>query len=93
MPKIVDFFKSHHVQLALATGASIIVLAYVSKRMLPEPMHNLAQALPPFVAVIAEGIITKYKDSRIATTWYWVVAILLVTALMIGFYLLSAGAR
>ena len=70
MSKIVDFFRSHHIQLALAMGASIIALGFVSERVLPEPMENLARAGPPFLGVIAAGVITKYKGARIATTWY-----------------------
>lgn len=88
MSKIADFFKSHHIQLALAAGASIIALAHVSKRVLPEPMDNLAQAFPPFLAVVAEGVITKYRDSKIGTPWYWVVAILLATVVVIVAHLI-----
>jgi hypothetical protein len=84
MSKIAEFFKSHHIQLALAAGASIIVLAYVSKRVLPEPMPDLHLAFPPFIAVVAEAVITRYKNSWFARTWYWVLAILLATVLVIA---------
>jgi hypothetical protein len=86
MSKVGDFFGSHHIQLALATGASIITLAFFSKRVLPEPIPTLHQALPPFVAVLAEGVISQRKDSRIARTWVWVLAILLSTVLVIGLH-------
>ena len=88
MSKIIEFFKSHHIQLALATGISIIVLAYFSKRVLPEPIPKLHQAFPPFIAVIAEGVISQYKESRLATTWYWVLAILLATGLVIALHMI-----
>jgi hypothetical protein len=88
MARIVELFKSHHTQIALATGVSILMLACASRWLLPDPMGYLAQAFPPFIAVIAEGVITKHKDARIATTWYWVAAILLATALMIALHMM-----
>jgi len=90
MSKIVDFFKSHHIQLALAVGASILALSYVSKRMLPEPMHKLAQGLPPFLAVIGEGVITQTKGKGVGAPWIWVALTLLATAAVIAVYLLRA---
>lgn len=87
MSKIRKLLESHHIQLALATGASIILLAYVSKRILPEPMHNLALALPPSLAVLGEGLITSCETSWYGRTWVWISAILLLTALVIGWHL------
>lgn len=88
MLNVRDFFRSHHIQLALATGVSIIATGFVSKRVLVEPMDDLARAFPPFLAVIAVGVITKYKGTRIATTWYWVVAVLLATVLVITLHMI-----
>jgi len=88
MSRFRELIGSHHIHLALATGASIIALAYVSKRVLTEPIHELAQALPPFVAVVGEGVIGRYPKSRFARTRYWVLAILITTALIIAVYLL-----
>ena len=88
MSKVAEFFKSHHIQLALAAGISIIALAIFSNRVLPEPIPFLHQALPPFIAVVAEGIITQYKNSRFATTWYWVLAILLATVTVIVLHMI-----
>jgi len=48
MSKVKDFFKSPHIQIALATGFSIIVMAYFSKRILPRPIGYLPSAIPPF---------------------------------------------
>lgn len=83
MSKIADFFKSHHIQLALAVGASIIAIAYVSKRVLSEPIGNLSAALPAFVAVFYEAVRAKYPDSRVSTAWYWVVGVLATTVVII----------
>ena len=83
MSKLKEFFKSPHIQIALATGASIIALAYFSKRILPEPIGYLPAAIPPFIALIFEGVLSKYKNKKIATTWYWIAAILGATVLII----------
>lgn len=83
MRKIKDFFKSPHIQIALTTAVSIIAIAYFSKRVLPAPINNLLTAIPPFIALFFEGVLSKHKGKKIATTWYWVAAILLSTALII----------
>ena len=83
MTKLKELIKSPHIQIALATGLSIIVMAYVSKRVLSEPIGYLALAIPPFIAAIYSAIFNKFKDSKICTTWYWIVAILIATALVI----------
>ena len=89
MSKFVKLLKSPQIQIALATGFSIIVLAYFSKRVLPEPIGHLPLAIPPFVATIYEVVLEKYKKSKICTTWYWIVAILLTTAFVILFFWLN----
>ncbi len=83
MSKIKELVKSPHIQISLATGISIIALAYFSKRVLPEPLGYLALAIPPFIATIYESVLGKYKNSKICTTWYWVAAIIFATALVI----------
>ena len=86
MSKLKEFFKSPHIQIALATGVSIIALAYFSKRVLSEPIGYLPAAIPPFIALIFEGVLSKHKNKKIATTWYWVAAVLCATALIIIIY-------
>lgn len=83
MSKVKEFFESPHIQIALATGISIIVLAYFSKRVFTEPIGYLPLAIPPFVATIYEAVLGKYAGSKICTTWYWIVAIFAATALVI----------
>ena len=83
---IKNLLKSPHIQIALATGFCIIVLAYFSKRILPEPIGYLPLAIPPFIASIYEAVAAKHKNKKIATTWYWVTAILFSTALVIFIY-------
>jgi hypothetical protein len=86
MSKVADFFRSHHIQLALATGASILAMAYFSKRVLPEPIGNLPTALPPLLMVAYEYVRHRYPESRFATAWYWIVGILATTAVIIGLH-------
>ena len=83
MSKIKDFFKNPHIQISLATGISILTLAYFSKRVLPEPLSYLFLAAPPFIATIFESLLAKHKDKKIMQTWIWVVAILVASALVI----------
>ena len=82
MPKSKESNKYPHIQMAIITGISIIVMAYFSKRILPKPIGYIALAIPPFIATIHTVVIERYKSK----TWYWVVAILMATALVIAFY-------
>jgi predicted histidine transporter YuiF (NhaC family) len=86
MQKLKELLKSPHIQIAFATGVSIVVLAYFSKRVLPEPIGYLPLAIPPFIATIYEAVTAKHKNKKITTTWYWVVAILITTAIVIIYY-------
>jgi predicted histidine transporter YuiF (NhaC family) len=83
MAKLKELIKSPHIQIALATGISIIVMAYFSKRILPKPIGYLPTALPPFLMAVYEALLGRYKNRRICTTWYWIVAIFVTTAFII----------
>jgi len=85
MKKFLEFFKSPHIQIALATGISIIVMAYFSKRVLAQPIAYLPLAIPPFIATIYEAVLKKYENSWVSSTWYWIVLIFLSTFLVILF--------
>lgn len=86
MSKLKEFFKSPHIQIAMATAVSIIALAYFSKRVLSEPISYLPASIPPFIALIFESVLSKHKNKKIATTLYWVAAVLCATVLIIIFY-------
>ena len=86
MGKINEFFKSPHIQIALATGVSIVVMAYFSKRVLSEPIGYLPMAIPPFIALVYENVLNKFKKKKVATAWYWIIAIFVATALIILLY-------
>ena len=83
MSKIVEFFKSPHILIALATGINIIILAYFSKRMLPEEISFLSSSFPPFIMVIYESLLQKYEKHQLMNVWYWIVLIFLSTAIII----------
>lgn len=83
MSKIKDLFENPHIQISIATGLSIIALAYFSKKVLPEPLSYLELAAPPFMATIYESLLKKHKDKKFMQTWIWIFAIILATALVI----------
>ena len=83
MLKFSELIKSPHIQLSLTAGFSIIAMAYVSKRVLTEPIGYLFMAIPPFLIVIYEVLVDRYKNSKVCTTWYWVTAILIATFVVI----------
>jgi len=83
MSNLKKLLKSPHIQIALASGISIIVMAYFSKRILPKQIGYLPTAIPPFLMAIYEAFLARHKNNRICTTWYWVAAIFISTALII----------
>jgi hypothetical protein len=87
MSIIKGFFRSSHIQIALATGISIITLAMFSKKILPKPIGYLSLAIPPFIAKIFELLLEKHKDSKFLNPLYWVLAILLSTVIVILLHL------
>ena len=87
MSKFFEFLKSPHILMALATGISIIVLAYFSKRVLPQEIGYLPSALPPFIMVIYESLLQKYKDRPFLNVWYWILGIFVITLIVILIHL------
>ena len=87
MQKIKELLHSPHIQIALATGASILILAYFSKRVLPQPIGYLPLAVPPFIATLYEALLQKYGRTGRLKTWYCITAILLATAIVIVSYM------
>jgi len=88
MSKFKEIIRSGHVHIAMATGISIIVMAYVSKRVLPEPIGYLPLAIPPFVMTIYEALVSKEKYARYCKTSYWVAGIFAATIIVIGAHLI-----
>jgi hypothetical protein len=88
MSKFKKLIKSPHIHIALATGFSIIIMAYVSKKILTEPMGSIPLSIPPLLMLLYESLLGRYKNSRILTTWYWLLAILGSTVLIIMIYMI-----
>ena len=81
--KIRDFFRSGHIQVSLALGFSIIVLAYVSKRVLDLPMRSIYLSITSRIMAGYEAVANIKKYERYARPVYWVLAILSVTLVII----------
>jgi predicted histidine transporter YuiF (NhaC family) len=88
MSKFNELFKSPHIHIALATGFSIIIMAYVSKKILPEPIGSVPLAIPPLLMFLYEALSGRNKNSRICTTWYWIAAIFISKALVIAIHMI-----
>ena len=84
--KLREYRKSPHIQIALTTGVCIVVLAFVSKRILPTPIGYIPLALPPFLMTVHELVLKRYKNARVCTTWYWIVAIFVTSGFIILFH-------
>jgi hypothetical protein len=83
MSTISELIKSHHIQLSLVVGSSIIAMALASKWLLPEPLSYLTQAFPPFLGVLYESFYKKYPGSKYSRVRYWNTGIVLATVLVI----------
>jgi hypothetical protein len=81
--------KSSHIQIALAVGFSIIAFACFSKWILARPLRPMLLTIPPLIEAFYEGLRKKYKDARFLKTWYWVVAIISSTVLIMILHLVS----
>ena len=88
MSKVKELLKSGHIHVALALGASIIVLAYFSKRVLDEPMRPIYHSITSFFMLGYETLIGTKKKTRFTNSLYWVSAIIVVTVIIIIVHLL-----
>jgi hypothetical protein len=87
MTSLAGILKSPHIQIALATGLSIIILAYFSKRILPQPIGYVPLAVTPFIATVYGAFSNRYNN-KIFRTWYWISAIFAATLIIILSYTL-----
>ena len=72
-----------HIYLACATGFSIVLMAWVSKKVLPEPLSYLELGLPPFLATLGEVLWSREGISLKLKTWHVIAAVLFSTGLII----------
>jgi hypothetical protein len=82
--KLTGMLRSGHIHVSIATGLSILVMAYVSKRVLPEPLSYLQLAFPPFLMTVYEALVAKKKYAKFTKSRYWVIGIILATLLVMG---------
>ena len=83
-----ELSRSKHIHLALVSGASIIALAYTSKRLLSEPMDNLYVSAPALLVVAAEAALASKRRGWYTRTGTWLAAVALSTALIIMLHLI-----
>lgn len=83
MSKLKQLLHSPRIHVALAAGVSIVILAYVSKRILPQPIRVAYLAIPPLLMALHEYVLNRYQETRMAKTAYWVMAIFAATAMVI----------
>ena len=83
MSKLKILLKSPHIQIALAAGTSILLIASFSKWVLEKPINPFLLTIPALIEVGYEYFLKKDKESKIVKTWYWVCGILFSTILII----------
>ena len=88
MSKLKKLLKSSHIQIALATGFSILLIACFSKWVLEKSINPFLLAVPPLIETAYEGLLKKNKESKILKTWYWVCGIIFSTILIIVIYMI-----
>ncbi len=93
MKKVIEFLQNEHIQVALATGSAIIILALVFKRVFHVPIKGIESALPSLVFVAWEVVRAKRKDRPGIWTrpWPWIVLMYVVVALIVARRYLIAG--
>ncbi len=69
--------------VALATGASIVAMAFVSKRVLAEPIRPVFFAIPPLLMSAYEYLAHHKKVRYKSNSTFWAVTILVVTTLIL----------
>ena len=82
-----EFIRSKDIQISLVTGVSILALAFVSKRMLSEPMGNIYIIIPGLILVAAEGVMGLKKKAWYTNVTYWIIAAVLATSLIVILHL------
>jgi hypothetical protein len=88
MSKINKYLKSSHVQIAIASGFSILLIASFSRWVLVNSINPFVLTIPPLIEVAYEGLLKKQRDAKYLKTWYWVCGILLSTTIIIVLHML-----
>jgi hypothetical protein len=86
MSKIKDFLKNDHIQVALGTGACIIILALFFKKVMQyQDVPALESALPGLALTAFEYARLKNRSADRFWTrpWFWNLAMLAIVGLVI----------
>lgn len=83
MTNIKELMKSSHIQIALASGISMLTIACFTRWILKKPIDPFLLAIPALIEAAYEYVLKKHKDSKICRTWIWIVAILASTILIL----------
>jgi len=83
MSKFIEIIKHEKIQLAFTLGCCIILLAYVSKRILHTEISAIVLAIPGFVVIAFESMRKLKNDNNRIKTIYGHIAILVSTLIVI----------
>lgn len=88
LKKLKEFFTNDHIQMSLATGACIIVLALFFKKVMHQEVPPIEAAIPAALFAFWEGARKKYKDSLLGRPLLWGAAMLLSVGITILVHLI-----
>jgi len=86
MSKIMEFLKNDHIQVALMTGASIIIMSIVLKKIMHLEVSSLESGIPALIFfgfIIMAGKLGKMSKSFWSRPLFWNLMILAATAVII----------
>ena len=78
-----EFFSHPIIQTALVAGASTVILAYFSKRVLDVPLRKWELGLPALLLALFQGLAAYRKSSRFSHAWIGMLVIALSTVIVI----------
>ena len=87
MSGVKELIRSSHIHIALITGVCIVLLAFVSKWILDEPIGDAENAAPSFIMMLYELLHKRYKGTRAGNPGYWMMAIIGLTILIVVVHL------
>lgn len=88
MPDLKETLRSPLIQIAIATGVSILAIATSSAWVEMKPYDPLLLTIPALIEIVHGVLYAKAKEARYTRTWYWVCGILASTAFLILFRVL-----
>ena len=71
-----------HMLVALTTGICIVGLAYVSRRLVAEPISPVLLGVPPLLLGTYGMALRKYRGHPLMRPWVWALAIVTVSGLV-----------